>query len=323
MKIKKNLINNSFLKSAFREIHLLIIILLVAFSLSFYISKKQTPMIKETYSKATISLPQIEMFSNYHISYNIFSNNELDPRLLRQRFNIDFTTSLISSNNLEKFLDLETNYNYIQFFKQKGMDIKNYFNQNNFEISASPIDKGRQFIFIISMKHPVGLNDFSFLQNYIEFTKNIILNEYIKESLVSINRLILLLQNNLDKSKNYNASNENDVDNRIKLFKLLVDEFINDEVDDTNTNNLNSKSRILDYFTGLENKSIIGKIDFLNTMKKDISNIDYDPIIEIRTIEYYERNLFYRNFVLSILISFVVFFSIIIFKQAYKEFLRK
>lgn len=322
MKIKKNLGIIYFLKLLLSEIQLLILILFAAISLAVYISKTQVPMIKETNTKATISLPPLEIFAIHNISHNIYfekivvSNRELDANYMQEKFKINLFSNLMSSKNLKNFLDIETNSIYIKFFEQNGLDIKNYFDQNKFEIISSPIDKGRKFIFIISMRHPLGLNELDFLQNYIEFTKDNLLEEHIVNSVNKLDRIRELLQNNFDKNKNLNSLNKNNEDNRIKLFKILLDEFTNNE------NNI-SNDKILDYLTAADNKLIIDKIEFLDSMKNQILITDYDPILEIKTIPYFEINLIYRNIAVSILISFIVFFSIIFFKQAYKDFLKK
>ncbi len=322
MKIKKNLGIIYFLKLLLSEIQLLILILFAAISLAVYISKTQVPMIKETNTKATISLPPLEIFAIHNISHNIYfekivvSNRELDANTMQEKFKINLFSNLMSSKNLKNFLDIETNSIYIKFFEQNGLDIKNYFDQNKFEIISSPIDKGRKFIFIISMRHPLGLNELDFLQNYIEFTKDNLLEEHIVNSVNKLDRIRELLQNNFDKNKNLNSLNKNNEDNRIKLFKILLDEFTNNE------NNI-SNDKILDYLTAADNKLIIDKIEFLDSMKNQILITDYDPILEIKTIPYFEINLIYRNIAVSILISFIVFFSIIFFKQAYKDFLKK
>lgn len=323
MKIKKNLDTINFLKLLLSEIQLLILILFAAISLAVYISKTQVPMIKETNTKATISLPPLEIFAIHNISHNIYfekkvvSNEELNENYMKEKFKINLFSNLMSSKNLKNFLDIETNSIYIKFFEQNGLDIKNYFDQNKFEIISSPIDKRRKFIFIISMRHPLGLNELDFLQNYIEFTKDNLLEEQIVNSVNRVDRIRELLQNNFDKNKNLNSLNKNNEDNRIKLFKILLDEFTNN-----NENNI-SNDQILDYLTAADNKLIIDKIEFLDSMKNQILITDYDPILEIKTIPYFEINLIYRNIAVSILISFIVFFSIIFFKQAYKDFLKK
>ena len=323
MKIKKNLDTINFLKLLLSEIQLLILILFAAISLAVYISKTQVPMIKETNTKATISLPPLEIFAIHNISHNIYfekkvvSNEELNENYMKEKFKINLFSNLMSSKNLKNFLDIETNSIYIKFFEQNGLDIKNYFDQNKFEIISSPIDKRRKFIFIISMRHPLGLNELDFLQNYIEFTKDNLLEEHIVNSVNKLDRIRELLQNNFDKNKNLNSLNKNNEDNRIKLFKILLDEFTNN-----NENNI-SNDQILDYLTAADNKLITDKIEFLDSMKNQILITDYDPILEIKTIPYFEINLIYRNIAVSILISFIVFFSIIFFKQAYKDFLKK
>ena len=318
--------NKSVLKLIFKEIYLLVVILIVAISIAFFISKNQTPKIKETYSKAILFLPPIELFSTYHnilFDKNFTSGKDMNSALSQKRYNINFISTLVSLKNLNNFLDLETSINYSKFFKQIDLDVKNYFNQNNFEIVSSPLDKDKQFIFILSIKHPLGLEKSDFIQNYIKFTKNNLLNEQIELSKASINSISLYLQHNLQLNKKINIQlnkkiNINDENSknsrRFKVLKLLVDEFYNENEGVSDT---------LNYLVRLEDEEINKKILFLNGVKEKINQIDYNPIQEIRTIPYIEINFIYRNIILSIIISFVSFFSILIFKELYKDYLKK
>ena len=282
MKIKKNLVITYYLKLLFSEIQLLILILFAAISIAVYISKSQVPMIKETYTNVTVNLPPLEFFASYHISHNIYFDNMVvsnsDSNSMKERFKVNLISNLMSFKNLKNFLDIEKSSIYIKFFEQNGLDIKKYFDQYEFEIISSPIDKERQFIFIVSMRHPLGLNELGFIQNYIEFTKDNLLEEHIVNSVSTIDRIRELLQNNFDKNETLNSLNEINENNRIKLFKILLEELTN------NTENNISNYKILDYFTGENNQSIIEKIEFLDSMKKQILITDYEPILEIKTI---------------------------------------
>lgn len=329
MKIKKNLVIPNYLKLLFSEIQLLILILFAAISIAVYISKSQVPMIKETYTKATVSLPPLEIFASSQISHNIYfdkifvSNKGLDSKVMKEEFKVDLILNLMSFKNLKNFLNIETSSIYIKFFEQNGLDIENYFEQSfeiipyPIEIISSPIDKKRQFIFIVSMRHPLGLDELGFLQNYIEFTNDNLLEEHIANSASTINGIIEQLQKNFDKNKILNSLNEINEDNKIKLFKILSDEFFN------NTENNITEDKILDFLTVEDNQLIIKKIEYLDYMKKKTLITDYELILEIKTIPYFEINLIYRNIAVSFLISFIVFFSIIIFKQTYKDFFKK
>ena len=94
MKIKKNFNNNNFYRLIFEEIYLLLFILIIAFSVTIYLSIKETNKIKETYSKATIILPPTEVFSIAQIAQDNFYLKDSSlflkagPESLRERFNI-------------------------------------------------------------------------------------------------------------------------------------------------------------------------------------------------------------------------------------------
>ena len=289
MKIKKNFNNNNFYRLIFEEIYLLLFILIIAFSVTIYLSIKETNKIKETYSKATIILPPTEVFSIAQIAQDNFYLKDSSlflkagPESLRERFNINFNSNLISFNNLQKFLNLETSSNYIQSLKQKNINIKNYFEPNNLEITNSSIDHKRKFLFVLSLKHPLDLDGEDFLKSYIEFTKNNILNDYVNLRVDAVNRVILLLKNNLEITQKLDSMDKYAEDNRIKFFQLFLDQIYNTE------NEIGDKDILFNYLANLDQKSVTKKIEILEFIKKDISYFDYEPILEINTEQYLEK----------------------------------
>ena len=329
MKSEKNLHNN-FFKLILREINLLVLILILTFSVTIIFTIIQNNKIKETYSKATLIFPATEKFSIAQIAQDNFyvKDNSIffsvapvlvfSPETLRERFNVNFTSNLISIKNFQNFLDLEASSNYAQSLKQKKIDIEDYFDENNLEISNSPVDQRRKFVFVFSLKHPLDFDGIDFLKNYIEFTKNNILNDYIKLRLESINSVILLLKNNLEINQKIKLGDKFNNDIRIEFFKLFLDQIYtnNDEIND-------SREVLFDYLVNLDDISIIKKIEILEFIKKNVSNFEYEPISEISTEEYFEINLILRSILLGTLVSFVIFFSVIFFKQIYKNFLNK
>ena len=54
-----------------------------------------------------------------------------------------------------------------------------------------------------------------------------------------------------------------------------------------------------------------------------MANLTVEPFFEINTNLYIEKNNIKKNLVISLLLSFIVFFSILIFKQFYKNILEK
>ena len=167
------------------------------------------------------------------------------------------------------------------------------------------------------MKHPLDLDGEDFLKSYIEFTKNNILNDYVNLRVDAVNRVILLLKNNLEITQKLDSMDKYAEDNRIKFFQLFLDQIYNTE------NEIGDKDILFNYLANLDQKSVTKKIEILEFIKKDISYFDYEPILEINTEQYLEKNFLYRNVVLSTLISFVVFFSIIFFKQIYRDLINK
>ena len=57
--------------------------------------------------------------------------------------------------------------------------------------------------------------------------------------------------------------------------------------------------------------------------KKKITNFTLEPSFEISSNLYIEKNNIKKNLVISLLLGFIVFFSILIFKQFYKNILEK
>ena len=330
MQIKKSLVRNNFFKLIIGEIYLLVSIIIIAVSISIYISIKQSSKIKEFNSKATIILPSTELFFIAQIaqdsSYLSGSSLLLDvgAEALRERFNIKFTSNLMSLSNLQNFLDLEDSSDYDQLFKKKNLNMKNYFRQNKITIAASPIDKNRKFVFILNLKHPLGLEGESLLKSYINYTKDNILNDYVKLRLDAANRVITSLKNNLEINKKYKSMDEYAEDNAAEFYRIFLEQSLNKKDLSTSEamlfNYLQSNNNLL---SNLSDISINKKIEILEFNKKNIGYFDYEPVLELTTVQYFENNQIHRNVVVVILISFVIFFSVIFFKQIYKDYLNK
>ena len=71
------------------------------------------------------------------------------------------------------------------------------------------------------MKHPLDLDGEDFLKSYIEFTKNNILNDYVNLRVDAVNRVILLLKNNLEITQKLNSMDKYAEDIKLNFFSYF------------------------------------------------------------------------------------------------------
>jgi hypothetical protein len=320
MKIKKKNSNKDFFlfDVVIKEKYLLLFILIVSITFTLSSHFKKSLKLQEINSKAFIEFPNSndEFFYLTNTLASFAPNNltSTDYIYIKNKFSYD----LSSLDNLLDFLSLEKNLKYLENFNKNNLNVESYLKEN-FKLSKDT-EFNRDFLIIISMKHPINFDGKLFLNDYIKYVTSKSKSEIITSKLkLSDNILDLLNKKNIIQKEweknsylNYKELLDPDKDKIISLELHQI--FRNYFMTENNNSTL--------FFSQTGSDFIVSQINLVKELTDKIKKISFEPKFEIQTDKtVYVQNYLIRNLVLNIIISFIIFFSIISFKQIFKKFL--
>lgn len=322
--MKKKNLNNSesitFLKDLYAQKYLFLIIL-VLFTLSTIIFYNFNNKIKKAKTQVTISYPSMDMFiaidSLHESIFSLSQNKDIEglgvQNFSYKKFNYDFTSALANQNNLINYLNKQTNADYLKIFNEQSLDPKSYFIGKNFEVTKHPkdlrnnfSDLRNNFSFILSLNHPLNFNAKEFLKGYVNYHKEKTLSQYIKNSEKKISNLAT----SFSFFKNFQSLIHSQ---ELQNTNCLL------EVDEC----LESQKKYLEYFDSRDQITDMIKNKLVKGVKQFSNNFSYEPILEINTQNVNYSNRLITNLIVSSLLSFILFFAIILFKEFFKDLLKK
>lgn len=143
---------------------------------------------KELQTSIILQVPSIialqkykEFFNDYDfISHNYINNNSNNTNtntnnFFSLHFFNSFKAKLTSTDNLESFLEQSKEFdNFKVFLKERNITIKQYFTKDKFGIKTN---KNQQISNEFFLNFNKELDGVTFLNNYVEFTRNKIIND--------------------------------------------------------------------------------------------------------------------------------------------------
>jgi hypothetical protein len=312
--MKKKKLDNSesinFLKNLYAQKYLFLIILAL-FTLSSVFFTNNNQKIKEANTQVTINYPNMEMFMPIDaIPERLFSVSQYKDIAIKnysyKKFNFDFSSALTSQNNLINYLNKQINADYLKIFNEYSINPKFYFIGENFEVIQHPRDLRNNFSFILSMNHPLNFNAEEFLKDYVYYYKEKILSQYTKNAEDIISNLVTSFSFYKDVQSHLNSP-------KIQDSNCLL------EVEGC----LENQKKIIEYFDRKDQIAETLRNNLLKGVKQFSNNFSYEPILEIKTENISNSNNLIKNLIISSLLSFVLFFTIILFKEFFRDLLKK
>lgn len=308
--------NNSnsiiFLKNLYKQKYLFLIILaLFALSSVFltYLNKKKNVL---AITEVTIIHPEMQMLATIDSLYaRLFFFDQPKKEDMQnysyKKFIFDFSSALASHNNLINYLNKQTNDDYLKILNEQSIDPETYFNQQNFRIIENPKDLTKNFSFILLMKHPWKFNAKEFLKDYVNTYKEKTISKFI-------NRTEDNILNSLTSSSFFHKDASYFYIQKMQQTKCILE--VTECLENLKkiTEYLDRKDQIVDMF----------KNNLVKEVKQLSNNFLYEPILEIKTEEIRKNsNSLIVNLFVSLLLSIIFFFTIVLIKDFFKDLLKK
>jgi LPS O-antigen subunit length determinant protein (WzzB/FepE family) len=156
-----------------------------------------------------INNPPSQLFEPYNSLFEINpnpnpNNNIINPPNIMGQFISDFELKLLSSDNLEDFVEESGEFgNFKGYLKSKNISVKKYF-ENKFHKAKQGNEIIPNKFFLVFTKE---LDGDIFLYKYLEFTKKKTSFEIKKVLELSIENKIIVYENALEKAKIINLEN--------------------------------------------------------------------------------------------------------------------
>jgi len=192
--------------------------------------------------KSVISEPSRLIFEPYNLTfygpenlaYRSNSNNlenslQIKKNYLQSQFVISFNQKIQSTYNFNDFIN--QNNEFKKFYKSKNINLEEYFNKSNFFTKSNFNKTGNKdknsglfyYYFIFPKEFPGDI----FLKDYIQFTKNKTIVEFVIEIRETIKNVIQQDENLLEiKKANYDSSgdykNFNELSDKIKQNRDIL-----------------------------------------------------------------------------------------------------
>jgi hypothetical protein len=274
----------SLLKSIIEEKYLLVIILIIFSLLSIYLGFEEQKKLKETNTQAIVRAPYKDFFL---IAEPLLNSEHFNDNINQDTLKKEILLSSIDKFNFDLSLNLSSVSNLNYFLNQK---INSEYLQGLIKngIKVEEYFKGENFKIMNIPNDNSGRFGFVLLIKHpLDFNAKDFLKDYIDFT-----------------------------------FKKTVNEYIRSKLSLAESIILNLQKNIK-IKKNSSNSELLEKIIIVEEKKKEIANLTVEPFFEINTNLYIEKNNIKKNLVISLLLSFIVFFSILIFKQFYKNILEK
>lgn len=292
-----------------KEKYLLIFILTISISLTLILNYKQSSKLKEINTRVFIELPtnghELFLITNDLLGPNVNNYANDGFKYYRNKFFYD----LISIDSLINFLNKEKNSKYLETFNKYNLDPRLYLARRVKTETDSKFDSNFVITFLIT--HPVNFDISNFLKDYINDISYITKSNFIDAKLEISNNILEILKKKYEIKKKIenNSKNNNQIEKDIKILNLV-------DINNDNLNNVFSP-----FFSDISLDRISMQIELVSNIADKISKITFEPNFRFESEIYSKKKSILRDLVLSILISFVIFFSILTFKQFFKKFL--
>ena len=232
---------------------------------------------QEFKTEITIKNPPEEIFLSYERRLNFLNNNNNNNNnnnrghILKQ-FVFDFNLKLLSLDNLERFVEQSTELDdFKEYLKVRKMTSKQYFQNNKFGQFKEKNQIITNKFFLI---FPKELDGSTFLNNYVEFTKNKQIIELENKLKLLINDDIAVLQEALESAKQINLENpvlnaidsRNAVANNSEFLFIKGSKILTQEITHLKKILTNLENNKLDYNSILDKASVVfvvSKFSFL------------------------------------------------------------
>ncbi|WP_440675416.1 hypothetical protein [Candidatus Pelagibacter sp. HIMB1593] len=301
-------IESSLIYLIFKEKYLLIFILALSISFTILFNHKQSSKMQEINTSVFVELPtsghELFYLTNSLLGPSVNDSTNDGFKYYRNKLSYD----LISIENLINFLNLEKNLKYLKIFNKNNLDARSYL-AGKFEAEIdSKFDA--DFLVTFFLTHPVDFDVTNFLKDYIQYISFKTKSEFINSKLKLSNEILEILNRKYEIKKEIenNSKNKNQSEKDLKILNLV----------DKYNNNYYSVSEI---FSDLSLEDISLQIKLVNEINNKISKITFEPNFRFETELYHDQNNLIRNLLLSIIVGFVIFFSLLTFKQVFKKFL--
>jgi hypothetical protein len=225
--------------------YLIISISLIFMLLTFIHVKSKDNKLNEYFSDIKVKMPSEVLF----LDYNSISDKN------RKNFITDFNLNILSTNNLVSFIEQNTKIDeFKNFLKANNLTSEIYFYERFKKLRQDKPNTYRLTFYNI-------LNGEEFLNDYVEFTKNITIKEFINNLNLSIQNKIDTHEHNLNIAKEINQENP--------VIQSL-----------SGTANAFFFYAETPYYKGA--KVLIQEIIYLKKILKDLENesFDYNPILD-------------------------------------------
>jgi hypothetical protein len=295
-----------------KEKYLLAFVLIVSILFTVTLHYKESSKFQEISTKAFIELPNSsnELFLLSNELTNSYGNKSFNNDF--KYFKNKFSYKLSSLDNLLDFLSQEKNLKHLKNFSKNNLN-PDQFLKINYTVSKDP-EFDADFLITILMIHPKDFDAKFFLNDYFKFVNSETMSEFINSKLkLSYNILEILykkeeirkdIENNKMKKLEIETLDDNEILNLFNLYKGVL-----------------SKSDVSLFSLDASLDEINMHISLVKKLTDSIRKISFEPNFEIQSDLYLRQNYLIRNLALSFLISFVIFFSIISFKQVFKKLL--
>jgi hypothetical protein len=169
-------------------------------------------------SSVTINEPSIEFFSNYKPFFDD-SSADFDD----EKFFTIFTEKILSSNNLEKFVEQNKEIDEFKaYLRKNGITSKEYF-QGKLVRQIRKIDKKTRNLKKYSLTYPEILDGDKFFNEYIIYTNNTALKEFNKQNQFLLKNIITLYEQNFNIALSIDLTNPliQNIENDIKSTAFM------------------------------------------------------------------------------------------------------
>ena len=247
------------------------------------ITTKSPPLEKFLPYEKYYSFPPLEKFLPYEKYYSF----------LVKRYEISFHNNLSSRDNIQEFVDQNNKIdNFKLYLKKEKLEVREYFQKQFEEIKNLKNNQGYQlqeFHLVLPFKKESN----TFLNEYVEYTKEKILARFIEDIKAQIETEMYIFKENLEIAEN------------IELEKPLILVQMSNSKGNTVVNELESL-----YYKGAQVLSLqLSNIQNLY-QKLNFDNLNYEVILDKASIEEFNTppngSLPLKGFILGLVLSVLI-----------------
>jgi LPS O-antigen subunit length determinant protein (WzzB/FepE family) len=259
---------------------------------------------QEFKTEITIKNPPEEIFFSYERRLYFYNptttnnnNNNNNNNNVTKQFILDFNLKLLSLDNLERFVEQSNEFDdFKEYLKIKKMTPKKYFQNNKF---GQFKEKNQTIVNKYFLIFPKELDGITFINNYVEFTKN-------RQIIEHENKLKLLIKDDIEVFQQALVS--------AKLVNLENPVLI--AIDPRNT--IANSPEFL-FYRG--SKILTQQITNFEKMLSNLENnkLNYNPILDKASVLSVVSKFSFLYIVAGLIFGFFLSFVIIFFKALNKN----